>query len=211
MSDANLRIPQPANEPIFSYAPGSPERASLKAALSQVAGEQVDIPLFINGEEVRTGRTTEVRMPHAHKHVLGTYHLGDSSHVGQAIDAAMAAKKSWSQMPFHERAAIFLRAADLLATRYRAVHQRGHHARAVEDRLPGGDRRRLRADRLPALQRPLRRASCCPSSRSRRRRRGTRWTTGPLDGFVFAASPFNFTAIGGNLPTAPALMGNVVL
>ncbi len=210
MSDANLRIPQPANEPIFNYAPGSPERAALKDALVKLAGQRVEVPLFIGGEEIRTGRAAEIRMPHAHGHVLGTYHLGDSSHVGRAIDAALAAKKSWSQMPFHERAAIFLRAADLLATRHRAVHAAatmlGQSKTAFQAEIDTPcelvDFLRFNvhfADKLLSEQ-PISPALTWNQLDYR-----------PLDGFVFAASPFNFTAIGGNLPTAPALMGNTVV
>jgi 1-pyrroline-5-carboxylate dehydrogenase len=210
MSDANLRIPQPANEPILSYAPGSAERASLKDALGKMAGEQVEIPLFIGGEEVRTGRTAQIRMPHAHQHLLGSYHQGDASHANRAIDAALAAKHDWSRMPFHERAAIFLRAADLLAYRLRpvlnAATMLGQSKTAYQAEIDSAceliDFLRFNvhfADRLLAEQ------PCSPAQT---------WNQldyRPLDGFVFAASPFNFTAIGGNLPTAPALMGNTVV
>src|SRR4051812_31782201 len=110
MITAQQRVPRAVNEPILNYAPGSTERAALKEALDRLAGERIEIPLFIAGREIRTGDTGESRMPHAHGHVLATYHKADQAQVQQAIAAALAAKRAWSQMPFGERAAIFLRA-----------------------------------------------------------------------------------------------------
>ncbi len=210
MRDANLRIPQPANEPILAYAPGSTERAQLKAQLTKMAGEQLDIPLFIGGKEIRTSRTSNVKMPHAHRHVLAKYSLADAEHVTQAIDAALKAKRDWSNMRFHDRAAIFLRAADLLATRVRpvlnAATMLGQSKTAFQAEIDSAceliDFLRWNvhfADKLLAEQ---------PHSPA------LTWNQmdyRPLDGFVYAISPFNFTAIGGNLPTAPALMGNTVV
>jgi 1-pyrroline-5-carboxylate dehydrogenase len=210
MSDANLRVPMPPNEPVLQYAPGSPERAALKAALEKLSSERADIPLLIGGKEVRTGTAKEVRMPHKHGHVLASAHSADRGQIQKAIDAALAAKRDWSNTPFHERAAIFLRAADLLATRMRptvnAATMLGQSKTAYQAEIDSAceliDFLRFNvhfADKLLAEQ---------PSSPA------LTWNQmdyRPLDGFVFAASPFNFTAIGGNLPTAPALMGNTVV
>ena len=121
MTHATVRVPTPVNEPVLSYAPGTRERAELKAMLDKMAGERIDIPMVIGGKQVRTGRTGEARVPHDHEHVLATYHEGDASHVQAAVDAALAAKPAWAAMTFAQRAAIFLRAADLLATRYRQI------------------------------------------------------------------------------------------
>ncbi len=210
MITAQQRVPRAVNEPILNYAPGSPERAALKAALTRLAGERIEIPLFIAGREIRTGNTGEARMPHAHQHVLATYHKADAALVGQAIDAALAAKRSWSEMPFGERAAIFLRAADLLATKYRATlnaatmlnQAKTAYQAEIDSACELADFLRFNvtfAEQILADQ-PLSSALTWNQLDYR-----------PLDGFVYAASPFNFTAIAGNLPTAPALMGNTVV
>ena len=115
------RVPQPINEPNKSYAPGSPERAELKARLKAMAGERIDIPLVIGGKEVRTGRTAQAVMPHDHKHVLADYHLAGPDHVQQAVAAAAEARREWGSWPWEERAAVLLRAAELLATTWRAT------------------------------------------------------------------------------------------
>src|SRR3954471_23266039 len=120
MFNATARVPTPRNEPILPYAPGDAARAELKAQLKKTAGEKPDIPLVIGGKQVRTGKTQDSRMPHRHQHVLATYHEADAEHVHQAISAAMAARAEWSMMPFPERAAIFLRAAEIIAGRGRA-------------------------------------------------------------------------------------------
>ncbi|MBX5482809.1 MAG: L-glutamate gamma-semialdehyde dehydrogenase [Myxococcaceae bacterium] len=207
---SNFRIPQPANEPVLSYAPGSPERAALKAQLDKMAGQQVEVPLFIGGREVRTGRTKPMRMPHKHAHVLGTYHEADPEQVTKAIDAALAAKRDWENTPFHERAAIFQKAADLLATKWRpvlnAATMLGQSKTVFQAEIDSAceliDFLRFNAhfaDKLLA-EHPY----SPPQTLNQMDYRG-------LDGFVFAVTPFNFTAIGGNLPTAPALMGNTVV
>jgi 1-pyrroline-5-carboxylate dehydrogenase len=210
MTTAHARVPTPNNEPVLDYAAGSPERAKLKAALAKMSAEQIDIPLFIGGKEIRTGKTGELRMPHKHAHVLATYHKADESQVHQAIDSALAAKRDWSNMRFEDRAAIFLRAADLLATRYRpivnAATMLGQSKTAFQAEIDSAceliDFLRFNvhfAEKLLSEQ-----PNSSPLTWNRMDYR-------PLDGFVFAGSPFNFTAIGGNLPTAPALMGNTVL
>ena len=120
MSTGFFAIPKAINEPVKSYAPGSPERTELQAMLKHLRAQQVDVPMYIGGKEIRTGKTATLNPPHDHKHVLGNYHKGDKTHVQQAIDAALAAKAQWSAAPWEQRASIFLKAADLLAGPYRA-------------------------------------------------------------------------------------------
>jgi 1-pyrroline-5-carboxylate dehydrogenase len=209
-TNANLRIPQPANEPVLSYAPGSSERASLKASLQNLAAQTGDIPVLVGGKELRTAVTKDARMPHHHRHLLGRYHEADQALVNQAIDAALAAKRDWEETPFHQRAQIFLKAADLLAGKYRQVlngaTMLGQSKTAYQAEIDAAcelvDFLRFNvhfADKLLAEQ-PYSPAQTWNQMDYR-----------GLDGFVFAVSPFNFTAIGGNLPTAPALMGNTVV
>ncbi|MFN7135117.1 MAG: aldehyde dehydrogenase family protein, partial [Myxococcales bacterium] len=205
-----LRVPCAVNEPTLTYSPGSPERAALKAELQRQSAERLDIPLFIGGREIRTGRTGEARMPHAHQHVLATYHQADAALVGQAIDAALAAKRAWAELPFHQRAAIFLRAADLLATKYRArlnaatmLNQSKTAFQAeIDSACELADFLRFNVAFAEQILQDQPLSSALTWNQMDYR---------PLDGFVFAASPFNFTAIAGNLPSAPALMGNTVV
>ncbi|WP_373048654.1 L-glutamate gamma-semialdehyde dehydrogenase [Vulgatibacter sp.] len=211
MIHATVRVPTPINEPVLSYAPGTAERAALKSMLAKMASEQIDIPLFIGGREVRTGKTGESRVPHDHRHVLATYHEGDASHVQAAIDAALAAKPAWAAMSFADRAAIFLRAAELLSTRYRQIlnastmlnQSKTAHQAEIDAACELVDFFRFNvayAQDLIAQQPPV----SAPQNWNQLDYR-------PLDGFVFAASPFNFTSIAANLPAAPALMGNTVV
>ncbi len=210
MINAIVRVPTARNEPVFSYAPGTPERAELKDVLKRMASERIEIPLVIGGKQVRTGKTAEARMPHQHRHVLATYHEAESAHVEQAIAAAMAARREWGTMPFHERAAIFLRAAELLATRHRPLingatmlgQSKTAHQAEIDAASESIDFLRFNvqfADQLLASQ-PENGPQVWDLMDYR-----------PLDGFVLAVSPFNFTSIALNLPTAPALMGNTVL
>ncbi|ADO74313.1 L-glutamate gamma-semialdehyde dehydrogenase [Stigmatella aurantiaca] len=210
MINAIPRVPPPQNEPILSYAPGSAERATLQSTLQRLASERLDIPLLIGGKAVRTGKTDEVRMPHKHAHVLATLHEADASHVEQAIQNALAVKDEWSRMPFQERAAIFLRAAELLASRYRPIlnaatmlgQSKTAHQAEIDAACEAIDFLRFNvsfAEQLLAQQ-PVSGPQTWNLTDYR-----------PLDGFVFAVAPFNFTAIALNLSTAPALMGNVVL
>ncbi len=210
MIHATVRAPLPVNEPVLSYAPGSAERATLKATLEKLAGERIDIPMVIGGKQVRTGKTGEARMPHDHRHVLATYHEGDTSHVQAAIDAALAAKPAWSAMSFAERAAIFLRAADLLSTRYRAIlngatmlnQSKTAFQAEIDAACELADFLRFNVSYAQDLiaQQPISGPLMWNQLDYR-----------PLDGFVFASTPFNFTAIAINLPAAPALMGNTVV
>ncbi|MBI3184831.1 MAG: L-glutamate gamma-semialdehyde dehydrogenase [Myxococcales bacterium] len=210
MIHGNVRVPTPKNELVLAYAPASRERDELKDALRRMSSERIEVPLQIGGKAVRTGRTSEVRMPHRHSHVLATVHEAEASQVEQAIDAAMQAKQEWSRTPFVERAAIFLRAAELLATRYRPIlnastmlgQSKTAHQAEIDAACESIDFLRFNvayAERLYSEQ---------PDSSPQI------WNYmdyRPLDGFVLAVSPFNFTSIGLNLPTAPALMGNTVV
>jgi 1-pyrroline-5-carboxylate dehydrogenase len=210
MIQANVRIPTPVNEPVLPYSPGSPERTQLKEALKRMAGERIDIPLLIGGKEVRTGRTVEVRSPHRHQHVLATAHEGDAAHVEQAIAAAQAARAGWSTTPFHERAAIFLKAAELLATKYRPLinastmlgQSKTAHQAEIDAACESIDFLRFNVNFAHELQ--SQQPQSAPGMWNMTDYR-------PLDGFVFAVSPFNFTSICVNLPTAPAIMGNTVV
>jgi len=210
MPNSIARIPQPVNEPVRSYAPGSPDRAAIKARLETMLGEQPEMPLIIGGEEVRTGKLGQAICPHDHAHVLGSYHQAGSVEVEQAIEAGRAAWKEWSEMDWESRAAIFLRAADLLAGPWRdtinaaamlnlskTVYQAEIDAAAE---LVDFWRFNPYFMRQLYLEQPL----SAPGIWDRVEYRA-------LEGFVFAVTPFNFASIGGNLPTAPALMGNVVL
>ena len=205
-----MTLPPPRNEPVRDYAPGSPERSSLAAALHGLAAERPELPLIIGGEEVRTGRLAEVRIPHAHQEVLATWHAGDRPLIERAIAAAEAARAG---MDGHVPRAARGRVPARGRPPGRAVarpHQRGHDARPVEDRSPGRDRRRVRAHRLLALQ-PLVRRPAPGRAAGVAARQLEPLEYRPLEGFVFAVTPFNFTSIAGNLPTAPALMGNTVI
>ncbi|MDE2273439.1 MAG: aldehyde dehydrogenase family protein, partial [Gammaproteobacteria bacterium] len=210
MSQASFRVPTPVNEPVLSYAPGSPERAELKQTLERMVAERLDIPLVIAGEAVRTGRLAEARMPHDHRHVLATYHQAEAPQVQAAIAAALAAKPAWEALPFADRAGVLLRAADLLATRYRPIlntstmlgQSKTAHQAEIDAACELIDFFRFNArfaEQLLAEQ-PNNAPQVSNSFDYR-----------ALDGFVYAVTPFNFTSIAGNLPTAPALMGNTVV
>jgi 1-pyrroline-5-carboxylate dehydrogenase len=208
--NAIARVPPPKNEPTLTYAPGTPERAELQATLQRMGAERIEIPVIIGGKHIRTGKTDTVRSPHKHSHVLATLHEADASHVEQAIQTALSVKEEWSLMPFVERAAIFLRAAELLATRYRPIlnaatmlgQGKTAHQAEIDAACEAIDFLRFNvhfAEQLLAQQ---------PESSQ------GMWNLmdyRPLDGFVFAVAPFNFTAIALNLATAPAILGNVVL
>jgi 1-pyrroline-5-carboxylate dehydrogenase len=210
MSTGVFHLPQPVNEPVRDYPPGSPERASLKARLDDMAGRQVEIPMVIGGEEVRTGRTADVVMPHDHQHVLGQYHHGGEEEVKRAIAAAADARREWSALSWEARASVFLRAAELLAGPWRdtmnAATMLGQSKTAFQAEIDSAceliDFWRFNVTYMHRLmsEQPI----SSPGMWNRIEYR-------PLEGFVFAVSPFNFTAIAGNLPTAPAMMGNTVV
>jgi len=213
MSDAiaaRRRVPQPENDPNLTYAPGTPARAELKARLATMAGETVDIPIVIGGQAIRSGATEPSVMPHQHGHVLGHFHKATADHVRQAVDAALAARKEWSSWSFEDRAAVFLRAAELLTTSWRstivAATMLGQSKTAYQAEIDAAselvDFWRFNV----AFAQDL--LSEQPDSNH------AVWNQmeyRPLEGFVYAISPFNFTAIGGNLAGAPALMGNTVV
>ncbi|HEY0068156.1 MAG TPA: L-glutamate gamma-semialdehyde dehydrogenase [Flavisolibacter sp.] len=210
MSLGYFSYPMPVNEPVHSYAPGTAERKALKQTLAELKGQQMDIPMYIGSQEVRTGKTQAIRPPHETAHVLGHFHVGDESHVRQAIDAALAARNSWSNMSWENRANIFLRAADLISTKYRyhmnGTTMLGQSKNAFQAEIDSAceliDFLRFNVHFLSEIykQQPI----SAPGMHNR-----LEWR--PLEGFVLAVTPFNFTAIGGNLPTSAALCGNVVV
>lgn len=210
MSLGTFSYPLPANEPVLSYAPGSPERAALKAAIANLKGAPDDVPMFIGDQEVRTDNKVTMHPPHERHHVLGTFSMGDRSHVGQAISAALKAKPAWEAMSWEDRAGIFLKAADLLATKYRyvlnAATMLGQSKNAFQAEIDSAceliDFLRFNVHFLSEIykQQPV----SAPGMHNR-----MEWR--PLEGFVLAVTPFNFTAIAGNLPTSAAMCGNVVV
>ena len=210
MTHGVFQVPEPKNEPVTEFAPNSSERASLQAALEATAAEQVEVPLLIGGEEVRTGRTAEMVMPHDHGHVLGIYHQAGPDEVAAAINAAEGARAEWAALPWEDRAAVFLRAADLLATSWRdrvnaatmLNQSKTCHQAEIDSACELIDFWRFNPCFLQEMYKsqPISTADCRNSVEQR-----------PLDGFVFAITPFNFTSIAGNLPTAPALLGNTAL
>ncbi|WP_026463302.1 L-glutamate gamma-semialdehyde dehydrogenase [Adhaeribacter aquaticus] len=205
-----FKVPTPVNEPVKTYAPGSPERTELQQTLKELKSKQVDIPMYIGGQEVRTDNKQPLSPPHEHQHILGYFHEGDADHVQQAIDAALAAKEAWSEMPWQSRAAIFLKAAELLAGPFRArmnaATMLGQSKNVYQAEIDSAceliDFLRFNVAFMTEIyaQQP----QSAPGVWNRLEHR-------PLEGFVFALTPFNFTAIAGNLSVAPALMGNVIV
>jgi 1-pyrroline-5-carboxylate dehydrogenase len=205
-----FNIPAPRNEPVLSYAPGTPERSALKSALVQVGADRPDIPAVVAGREIRSGATHDVVSPHCHQRVLGRVHQADRATIGAAIKAAVEAQRDWGHWRFEDRAAVFLRAADLLATTHRqllnSATMLGQSKTAFQAEIDSAceliDFLRFNvhfAERIYHEQ-----PNSAPGMWNRLDHR-------PLEGFIYAITPFNFTAIGGNLPTAPALMGNAVV
>ena len=204
------RVPAPANDVNRTYLPGSPERTELKARLKQMAGERLEIPLVIGGKEIRTGRIEHAVMPHDHGHVLADWHLAGPEHVQQAIQAAAEAHREWANWPWQDRAAVFLRAAELLATTWRstlnAATMLGQSKTAFQAEIDSASEMIDFWRFNPAYAQELYEEQPMSSHMM--------WNTleyRPLEGFVYAVTPFNFTSIAGNLPTAPALMGNTVI
>ena len=211
MADATVNVPIPENEPVLSYAPGSEEKKALKAELRRLSGQQIEIPLIIGGEEVRTGNVAKAVCPHDHKHVLATYHQAGAPEVKAAVKAAQKAKAEWAAMPWQQRASILLKAAELLSGPWRYTlnaatmlgQSKTPHQSEIEAVCELADFWRFNCsyyEDIIADQPPYSPKGLWNYLEQR-----------PLDGFVFAVTPFNFTAIGGNLPTAPALCGNTVL
>lgn len=210
MATGFFNVPVAKNEPINSYAPGTKERASLQAAIAEARSKQIDIPMYINGEEVRTDKKLPLSPPHDHQHILGYFSEGDASHVQASIDAAMAAKKDWANMSWENRAAIFLKAAELIAGPYRdkinAATMLGQSKNAFQAEIDSAceivDFLRFNVQYMTEIYKQQPDSAAGIWNRVEQR---------PLEGFVFALTPFNFTAIAGNLPTAPAMMGNTVV
>jgi 1-pyrroline-5-carboxylate dehydrogenase len=210
MSFGYFDYPMPVNEPVFGYAPGSAERKQLKKVLSELKNEKPDIPMYIGADEVRTGNKLPLHPPHEIAHTLGYFHEGDETNVQQAITAALNAKENWAVMPWEDRAHIFLKAADLIAGKYR-YHMNGTtmlgqsknpYQAEIDSACELIDFLRFNVHFLSEIykQQPI----SSPGMHNR-----MEWR--PLEGFVLAITPFNFTAIGGNLPTSAAMCGNVVV
>ena len=209
-TSARMEPPAPENEPVLDYAPGSRERDELKAELARMAAEEVEIPLVIGGEEVRTGDTGETVMPHDHGHVLARYHRAGPKHVNAAVEAASEAWAEWSRWDWQDRAAVFLRAAELLSGSWRARvnaatmlgQSKTVHQAEIDSACELIDFWRFNTHFAADIygDQPFSGPGVWNQLDYR-----------PLEGFVFAVTPFNFTSIGGNLPTAPAIMGNVCL
>ncbi len=205
-----IKIPRPSNEPIYSYAPDTPEKEALKKQLEKMLGEEIEIPLIIGGKEVKTGDFADCRCPHDHKHLLGRYHKAGPKELDLAVKEAKKAWKDWSEMSWTSRAAVFLRAAELLATKYRDVlnastmlgQSKTAHQAEIDSACELIDFYRFNPYYMSQIyaQQPDSSAETWNYMEYR-----------ALEGFVFAVTPFNFTSIAGNLPTSPAMMGNTVL
>ena len=210
MGKGFFNTPIAINEPVRSYAPGSPERESVLAAYKELFNSKVDVPLYINGKDVKTGNTRTMSPPHDHKHVVGQYHLAEKSHVEDAIATALEARKAWSQMPWEHRAGIFLKAAELIQGPYRdkinaatmIAQSKTIHQAEIDSACELIDFLRFNVQFMTDIYHDQ------PESTS------DAWNKieyRPLEGFTYAVTPFNFTAIAGNLPACMALMGNVVV
>lgn len=210
MTHGSFQVPEPKNEAVRAYAPGSPEKASLKACLAQMAGEQIDIPLIIGGKEVRTGNTMPIPVPHDHGTTLGVAHKAGPAEVAAAIEASSAARHDWERMPWQERAAIFLRVGEMLTGPWRdrlnASTMLGQsktvHQAEIDAACEAIDFMRFNVHFAEQVYAEQPQSSDGVWNRLEHR---------PLDGFVFAISPFNFTSIAANLPSAPAMLGNTVV
>lgn len=210
MQNGYFHFAEPKNEPVLGYAPGSAERAALKKAIAELKAHTRDIPMYIDGKEVRSNKTAEIRPPHEIHHLLGHYHIGAAEHVHQAIDAALAARESWAATSWEHRANVFMKAAELLATKYRykmnAATMLGQSKNAYQAEIDSAceliDFLRFNVYFLTEIykQQPI-----SPQGVN------NRLEYRPLEGFVLAVTPFNFSAIGGNLPTSAAMCGNVVV
>jgi 1-pyrroline-5-carboxylate dehydrogenase len=211
MSNAFFKVPVAVNEPVKSYAPGSPERASLLAKYQEFKDRSpIDVPMYIGAQKVTTANKKPLTMPHDHQHVLGYYNQGEAAHVSAAIDAALAAKAAWSALPWQDRAAVFLRAADLLAGPFRdrmnAATMLAQSKNVFQTEIDAAceliDFFRFNVQYMTQIYNEQ--PASLPGMWNRLEYR-------PLEGFVFALTPFNFTSIAANLSAAPAMMGNVVV
>ena len=210
MATGFFNVPIPKNEPVKSYAPGSPERKELQAALAEARSKQINVPMYIGGKEVTTDDKKPLSPPHDHQHILGHFSQGDASHVNAAIDAALAAKSAWANLGWEHRASIFLKAAELIAGPYRAklnaATMLGQSKNAFQAEIDSAcefiDFLRFNVKYMTEIYQQQPESS--PGIWNRLEQR-------PLEGFVFALTPFNFTAIAGNLPTSAAMMGNTIV
>jgi len=210
MGKGFFEVPIAVNEPIKTYAPGSPERDEVLTMYKKMYNETVEVPLYINGKEIKTKDTATMAPPHDHKHILGTYHKAKKKHIEEAIEASVEARKKWSQMPWEQRAGIFLRAAELIAGPYRAkinaatmlAQSKNIHQAEIDSACELIDFLRFNVQYMTEIYAEQPESTSGAWNRLEYR---------PLEGFVYAITPFNFTAIAGNLPAAPALMGNVAI
>ena len=206
-----FNVPQPVNEAILNYAPGSKERALLKEAIADARSKEINIPMYIGGKEISTEKKIAIRPPHDHQHILGYYSQGDKKHITEAIRAALKAKSAWENLPWEQRAAIFLKAADLIAGPYRyklnAATMLGQSKNAFQAEVDAA------CELIDFLRFNVKYMTDIYQQQPPISPRGSwnRLEQRPLEGFVFALTPFNFTAIAGNLPTSAAMMGNVVV
>jgi 1-pyrroline-5-carboxylate dehydrogenase len=210
MGKGFFQVPVAYNEPIKTFAPGSPEREAVLAQYKSYYHGTVDVPMYINGKEVRTGNTRNMTPPHDHKHVVGQYHIGEQKHVQEAIETALEARTQWAAMPWEQRAAIFLKAAELLAGPYRAkinaatmiAQSKTIHQAEIDAACEFIDFLRFNVSYMQEIYEQQPESAEGIWNRVEYR---------PLEGFVYAITPFNFTAIAGNLPASAAMMGNVVV
>ncbi len=210
MATGFFKVPTPINEPVKSYAPGSPEREELQRTYKEMKSEEIDVPMYIGGDKVYTDKKKPMLQPHDHKHILGNFSEGDATHVEQAINAALAAREDWANMNWEHRASIFLKAAELLAgpwrARMNAATMLGQSKNAYQAEIDSAceliDFLRFNVQYMTEIYHMQPESS--PGIWNRMEHR-------PLEGFVFALTPFNFTAIAGNLPSSVAMMGNVVV
>lgn len=210
MATGFFKVPKPKNESVLSYAPGSPEREDLVKAIAEARATELEVPMYIGGEQVRSGKKIAMHPPHDHQHVLGYYHVGDATHVEQAISAAISAKDMWANMTWEHRASIFLKAADLITGPYRArlsaatmlAQSKTSYQAEIDAVCELADFYRYNVQFMSEIYAEQPESTQGVWNRIEHR---------PLEGFVFALTPFNFTSIAGNLPAAPALMGNTVV
>lgn len=210
MGKGFFNVPVAVNEPVKSYAPGSPEREAVKKVYKDMFNNTIDVPMYINGKDVKTGNTRTMSPPHDHKHIVGTYHLAEKKHIDDAISTALEARKAWSQMPWEQRAGIFLKAAELIAGPYRAkinaatmiAQSKTIHQAEIDAACELIDFLRFNVQFMTDIYMEQPESTSDAWNRIEYR---------PLEGFTYAVTPFNFTAIAGNLPACMALMGNVVV
>jgi len=210
MGKGFFNVPIAVNEPIKSYAPGSPEREAVLKTYKEMYNSKIDVPFYINGKDITTGNTRPMSPPHDHQHIVGTYHLAEKNHIEDAISTALEARKSWSQLPWEQRAGIFLKAAELIAGPYRAkinaatmiAQSKTIHQAEIDASCELIDFLRFNVQFMTDIYHEQPESTSDAWNRVEYR---------PLEGFVYAITPFNFTAIAGNLPSCMAMMGNVVV